>query len=448
MGVDATNLLGRIETGLHQGFCLEWQESDVPHLWPGQALWAKARRMASHFRRLRLPSRARIAVQIPNSPLYVATLLASWMGNWVFCPLPSLDPLESQRRLALLRPSLFLCWTGEQLQQRVFAENFSVAEDDPDDLALVLWTSASSGSSRAFGLGFGALTWQVDTHLPALDLDADSLLRNTLPWAHVFAGVLELLPALLAGASLRVAPLTSFAREQFSHCCTVPRVAALLGPGQIQNLRAGIIGGAPMDTALAERMRGSRLRMGYGQSEAGPGLCLGDPGDFRAGLLGRGLVPMVQKQGTLHYRSPGQSFGQWLGDHWQSLCSSGESFDSGDLVQQGPDGNWFWIGRRDARFKLGNGRTLDPEWEELQLLASHGAFSHLVLAGPGARLPVVFGRLQEDARSGDAKIWQGTYPLRLAPESFWQRYLQEGSGKLKRALLYRHWQKEWEVLQG
>jgi hypothetical protein len=74
-------LLQILEAGLHSGFALEWQTPDPAggaRIWPGPALWAWARRLASHWRRLSLPQRPRVAVQLPNSPIYIATLIATW----------------------------------------------------------------------------------------------------------------------------------------------------------------------------------------------------------------------------------------------------------------------------------------------------------------------------------------------------------------------------------
>ena len=437
-------LLQSLEAGLHSGFAMEWQAPDPAagtRIWPGPALWAWARRLASAWRRPSLPQRPRVAVQVPNSPFYLAAMIATWMLDGIFCPLPAWRGEQTAIALDALRPDLFLSHAGGslELQRRERADR---AIADPADLALMLWTSASLHAPRVFGLSHAALGWQLHSHLPLLALQRDSLVRNCLPWTHVFAGVLELLPTLASGASLRVAPLASFRQESFTHLFVVPRVAALLQDGQIRALAGGIVGGAPIAAELAERLRGSALRVGYGQTEAGPGICLGDPGDFRPAFLGRSLVEAEQRGGTLHYRSPGQALGEWRAGRWQPIQHDGW-VDSGDRVRCDDDGGWYWLGRRDARFVLADGRNVEPELEELRLLGQYPELATLVLGGPGARHSLALARLQPDLTAqGEASLrrrWHEPYPLRIASDGFWDAYLGP-SGKVQRGKLYARWQ--------
>ncbi|MCY0871527.1 MAG: AMP-binding protein [Acidithiobacillus caldus] len=436
-------LLQILEAGLHSGFALEWQTPDPAggaRIWPGPALWAWARRLASHWRRLSLPQRPRVAVQLPNSPIYIATLLATWMLDGIFCPLPAWRGAQTVSAVDSLRPDL-LIWHGLGRVHTRRQERRGEAPLDPEDLALMLWTSASMHAPRVFGLTHAALLWQVQSHLPRLALERDSLVRNCLPWTHVFAGVLELLPTLARGASLRVAALGTFRQESFTHVFVVPRVAALLQDTQIGALAGGIVGGAPISAELARRLRGSALRVGYGQTEAGPGVCLGDPGDFRPAFLGRALVEVEQRAGTLHYRSPGQALGEWRAGHWHPIRRDAW-VDSGDVVRCGDDGCWYWLGRRDARFVLADGRNVEPELEELRLLTSYPEIATLVLGGPGARHPLALARLHCDPgpqqEASLRRRWHEPYPLRIAGEAFWDPYLGP-NGKVQRGELYAHW---------
>jgi len=436
-------LLQFLETGLHSGFALEWQAPDPAagiRIWPGPALWAWARRLASAWRRSSLPRRPRVVVQVPNSPFYLAAMLATWMVDGIFCPLPIWQGEQTAVALDALRPDLFYRQGVGGLVQEGRRREGPTAPD-PEDLALMLWTSASMHAPRVYGLSHAALLWQLHSHLPALALERDSLVRNCLPWAHVFAGVLELLPSLASGASLRVAPLASLRQESFSHLFAVPRVAGLLQDPQIRDLAGGIVGGAPIGEELAARLRGSALRVGYGQTEAGPGLCLGDPGDFRPAFLGRALVEVCVHSGTLHYHSPGQALGEWRAGRWQPVAKHGW-VDSGDRVQRGADGCWHWLGRRDARFALADGHKVEPELEELRLLGSYPELANVVLGGPGARRPLALARLQPHFPAQEEvalrRRWYEPYPLRIASEGFWESYIGPG-GKIQRGKLYAHW---------
>ncbi|WP_312261525.1 AMP-binding protein [Candidatus Igneacidithiobacillus taiwanensis] len=430
-------LLQALRDGLESGFCLDWRPAGVSRAWPGPALLSWALRLRQRWRR-QLPPRARIAVRLPNSPAFVAHWLAALQGDWIFCPLPELDAAEAQRRLQMLRPQLIVSAEGGQVRE-YWPEN-AIGIDDPEDLALILWTSASMGPGSAFGLSHAALLWQLRQHAPALALGRDSLLRNVLPWSHVFAGVLELLPALTAGAELRVAPLQGLRHEHFTHLCAVPRVLSLLSDTQIADLAGGNVGGAAVDASLAERLQGSRLRVGYGQTEAGPGVMLGPVGSFSAALVGKALPEVeINVAETLHYRSPGQALGRWDGKNWLPVGDAEGWIDSGDRLSPLPDGNWRWCGRRDARFKLADGRGVQPEEEELRLQAQYPGLQQVIIGAPGQRRLAAFAAVQPEDWAALHRQWRERYPLYgLAPEEW--RPWQGPTGKLRRGDLYADWQ--------
>lgn len=428
-------LLQLLRAGLESGFILDWRVAGASHGWPGPALLAWALRLRQRWRQ-RLAPRSRIAVMLPNSPAFLAYWLAAWQGNWVFCPLPPLPEMELERRLRLLAPQLTVLWQDGALREEWHPAAQPVA--DPEDLASIFWTSASVGPGSAYGLGYDALLWQLQQHAPALDLDRSSLVRNTLSWAHIFAGVLELLPAVAAGTELRVAALSEIRHESFTHLFTVPRIAQLLPNPSISALQGGIIGGAAVDASLAQRLLGSAVRVGYGQSEAGPGILLGEPGVFSVAYVGSRLPQTeLELRESLRYRSPGRAMGRWNGQGWEDLQDAQGWVDSGDRVVALPDGHGFqWRGRIDAAFKLADGRGVQPENEELRLQAQYPDLEALILGAPGSRRltvlasapPALWRRLR----------WRERYPLFLLPPEQWSIW-QGATGKIRRGDLYAHW---------
>ena len=430
-------LLQELRSGLEQGFCLDWHADGMSRGWPGSALFSWAVRLRQHWHRRLLP-RSRIAVNLPNSPAYITHWLAAWLGDWIFCPLPALPEAEERRRLELLAPVLILRWRAGKIEEQWNDE--APKQADPDDLASIYWSSASSGPGSAYGLTFSALRWQWQQHAEALGLGRQSLIRNTLPWSHVFAGVLELLPAVLAGAEIRVAPLTELRHEEFSQLCTIPRIAAWLNDAQLRRLASGIVGGAAIPASLAERLQGSRLRVGYGQTEAGPGVTLGEAGNFSAGYIGFPLSQVeVRVADTLQYRSPGQVYGRWDGELWETLTDAEGWVDSGDRVMANPAGDFAWLGRDDSTFKLANGESvIQPEREELRLQAIYPTLNELVLGAPGQRqLAVLAAAPLEEWRPLQWR-WRERYPLFLLPPAQWESW-RGVSGKTRRGELYAHW---------
>ena len=429
-------LLQAVRDGLQGGFCLEWRPAGISRAWPGQALLAWATQLRRRWHRS-LPPRARIAVALPNSPAYIAHWLAAWQGDWVFCPLPESSPAERTRRLQSLRPALFVDWQDRTLREQWLPVDDTIS--DPTDLASIYWSSASIGQGSAYGLSYAALLWQWRQHAPQMELDRQSLLRNTLPWAHVFAGVLELLPALIAGAELRVAPILELRHEAFTHLLTVPRVAALLDDEQIRSLRRGNVGGAAMDDALAQRLRGSALQVGYGQTEAGPGISLGARGEFSTGCIGS-FLPEVECQldETLRYRSPGQALERWDGHAWRSIVDAEGYVDSGDRIAPLVDGGYRWLGRRDSAFKLADGRGIQPEGEELRLRARYPSLQQIVVGAPGERRLAVLAAVADAELAQLRRRWQEPYPLYVMPPDSWSSW-QSAAGKPRRLALYHDW---------
>ncbi|MFA7495592.1 MAG: AMP-binding protein [Acidithiobacillus sp.] len=429
-------LLRRLADGLHQGFALNWQNDGISHGWPGHSLWARAMRLKTQWRRARIPAGARIVVSLPNSPAYIAYMLATWMGGWVFCPLPALHTSEQSRRIALLKPAL---WIREQNGRITEELGAGTMEQDPE-AAMIIWSSASIGPGSAYLLSFAALLWQIDAHLSALHLQRESFLWNTLPWAHCFAGILELLPACVTGSVIHVdAQLSRRPPQGCTHLLTVPRIAALLEPERLQQLEGGIVGGAPIGAKLAKHLSGSRLCAGYGQSEAGPGITLGDPGHFEPYILGRALVECKLHQGALHYRSSGQAAARLDAGGWQNIAASDGWIDSGDEVRITEDGIFYWRGRRDGRFSLADGRSIRPENEETRLLEQYPEADAIILGAPGWHHLTALARVPHDLQKQLQRRWQEPYHLTMPSDQFWKE-APIPHGKPNRRWVYEHWQ--------
>jgi acyl-CoA synthetase (AMP-forming)/AMP-acid ligase II len=201
---------------------------------------------------------------------------------------------------------------------------------------------------------------------------------SVLPWSHAFGLVLDLLPALLAGAEIirdpeggrSPASLVSLAdRWGATHLNAVPLTLRRLteherGDGLLDVLAGGIVGGAAVSAPLAERLSDTHLRVGYGQTEAAPGITLGARGVWAANYLGVpvGCEVTVSDAGTLCFRGPNACLGTWSNGTLQRKDPN-RWVDTGDLVER--DGDAFsYRGRADDTFKLPNGRLVEAgAWE-------------------------------------------------------------------------------------
>jgi long-subunit acyl-CoA synthetase (AMP-forming) len=158
---------------------------------------------------------------------------------------------------------------------------------------------------------------------------------------------------------------------------------ALLG-----GLRGGVVGGAPADAALAAALAGTRLRVGYGQTEASPGITLGDPGAWRAGALGRplGCEVRLDADGVLAFRGPNACLGTWVADGRGAGALTVEPPDrwvrTGDLARAEADGTYTYEGRAADSFKLANGRFVAAAAVEGAVRARWPRLGEVLLSTP------------------------------------------------------------------
>jgi long-subunit acyl-CoA synthetase (AMP-forming) len=125
-----------------------------------------------------------------------------------------------------------------------------------------------------------------------------------------------------------------------------------------------------VDGDLAAALATTRLRVGYGQTEASPGVALGAPGEWRAGILGRplGCEVRVHEDGELAFRGPNACLGAWH-DGALHVLAPDRWVRSGDLARAEADGTLLFRGRVSDAFKLANGRFVQAGVVEAELCA-------------------------------------------------------------------------------
>lgn len=317
----------------------------------------------------------RVVCALPPGPGFIALLDAALDAGVTFAPVPpaadvdvALDDADARLAVVAAAPA-----PGRAPRLR------SALGAPTPDVALLLLTSGSTGASRRIALSAANVEAVLASHAPHLGLDPGATALSVLPWHHVFGLVLELLPALRGGATLGrdptggrdpaalVATAGALARSlgvgrRVTHLHAVPQTVRLLaeredGRALLASLRAGLVGGAPVDAALATVLETTRLRVGYGQTEAAPGIALGEPGAWRAGTLGRplGCEVRLDDDGVLAFRGPNACLGEFR-DHALHRAPANRWVRTGDLARPESDGTYTFEGRAADSFKLENGR--------------------------------------------------------------------------------------------
>jgi long-subunit acyl-CoA synthetase (AMP-forming) len=236
------------------------------------------------------------------------------------------------------------------------------------------------GQARWVALSDTNLHATLRSHLPLLNLEQARVL-SILPWHHAFGLLIDLFPALLSGAEIVRDPdggrstdglIALLQQHQTTHLSGVPITFQRLmeretGRRLLQGLQGGVIGGAPVTGELAQFLATTRLRVGYGQTEASPGITLGEPGQWAAHCMGRpiGCQVYINAQGVLHFAGPNACYGFWEQNGLRTEAPD-RWVNTGDIVREA-DGMLYFAGRYDDQFKLSNGRYVLAGLLETQL---------------------------------------------------------------------------------
>lgn len=164
---------------------------------------------------------------------------------------------------------------------------------DPDrDLAVILYTTGTTGTPKGVMLTHGNLTFGGRTSVGIRGMTQDDVIYGVLPLTHVFGLSSIVTAAMCAGAQIRFESRFSAARlyaalgQGVTLLSAVPQMHALLmqytreqGFETLQNstLRYVSSGAAPLDPEWkrkAEAFYGVALQNGYGLTETTAGVCV------------------------------------------------------------------------------------------------------------------------------------------------------------------------------
>ena len=221
----------------------------------------------------------RVALQLPNSPAYVAAFFGALRAGAVVVPLNVLlAPPEVEERLTAATPRVVIdhepTFGSEELHELV-----DRADDDP---AVILFTSGTSGRSKGAVLTHGGIRAAARNAADAMRLGPDDVVLGVAPFTHVLGQSTGLVSTFLAGAAVAIVP--RFEAEKTLATMTATRTTILLGvptmcialceaaPGasELPPVRIAHVGGAAVPVEVAnnfERTFGGDVLEGYGLTE-------------------------------------------------------------------------------------------------------------------------------------------------------------------------------------
>ena len=258
----------------------------------------------------------------------------------------------------------------------------------PDDTAVILYTSGTTGHPKGAELTHGNLTENVAVSLELFELGPDSVTLGALPLFHAFGQTCALNATMAVGGSLSLLPrfepgtaLEIIERDRATVFEGVPTMyAAMLHhpePADTSSLQICVSGGAAMPVevlrAFEERFDCTILE-GYGLSETSPVAAFSrrdlerKPGSI--GLPVKGvemrLADVHDGVGEITIRGHNVMKGYWNNpDATADAIDPDGWFHTGDLARIDDDGYFFIVDRKKEMIIRGGFNVYPREIEEV-----------------------------------------------------------------------------------
>ena len=304
---------------------------------------------------------------------------------------------------------------GKHSSARPFEQVISDAEPpvvdvSSDDLAVLAYTSGTSGSSKAAMLTHRNLAANVDQMLqiPTATTAEDDVVLGVLPMFHIFALNVILGLSIRQGATVVI-------EERFDPAGTIQTVVShgvtiIVGAPpmfiswltsrdvphrRLENVRFAISGASklPIETVPAFRESfGVEIWEGYGLTETSPTLTTTRMGKQRLGSVGKPLQDVelrivdatgadvaIGDPGEIWAKGPNVFKGYWQDEAATADAFAEEWFRTGDLAYRDEDG-YIWLVDRKKELIIVSGFNVYPREVE-DALRSHPSVEQAAVVG-------------------------------------------------------------------
>jgi long-chain acyl-CoA synthetase len=404
-------------------------------------LWERSARAAALLAARGVGRGDRVAIQLPNVPAFADFYFGVLRLGAVVVPVnPLLRGAESAYTLEDAGARVLIAWhesarpdTGPDPVEVIrVVEPFGgdlldayaaaadrvsgdgVVEVDPEETAVILYTSGTTGRPKGAELTHRNLGLNTRAVVSHIEMTADDVLLGTLPLFHSFGQTCTLNASIAVGA--RLALLTRFEAEAAIEIVDREGVTILMGVptmlagiavaaaehGPFPQLRIAASGGAPLPREQAEnfeRVTGVPVFDTWGLSETSPAATLNRPGAIRFGSVGRPIdgvevramgdddEPLpAGETGQLAIRGHNVMKGYWRRPDATAAAITPEGwFLTGDLGRVDEDGFVYVVGRLKDMIIRGGLNIYPREVEEV--LHRHPAVGEAAVVGfPDERL--------------------------------------------------------------
>jgi long-chain acyl-CoA synthetase len=400
---------------------------------------ARVRALSDHLLSRGRPAGHRVAILSEGRPEWAVAFLAAIRAGAVVVPLdPKMSPsdlahLAAAARISVLFASPTLAAVAEQASaavpsvEEVYilgdlptgsrgisvprlppAPNRKAAERRLDEVALIVYTSGTTGRPRGAMIRFSSLLFEIETLSELIPVGPGDVFLSMLPLSHLLELVCGLLGVLFRGGevcygqTLLPQELARVAAERkVTQLVTVPLFLKLLKAeaerGALRPswlIRSIFVGGSPLDPSLEDFFESAGIEVfpGYGLTECSPVVAANSIRARRRGTVGRPLpgveVRLVEESdgtGEIWTRGPHVMKG-YLDDEeaTRAMIDDEGWLKTGDLGRFDADGFLSITGRVKNTIVLGSGLKVQPEEVEA-VLSRSPLFAELCVVGGVAR---------------------------------------------------------------
>jgi fatty-acyl-CoA synthase len=279
----------------------------------------------------------------------------------------------------------------------------------PDDPAVIMYTSGTTGRPKGAVLTHANLWWHNIGIVLALDVAYDDVSLLCAPMFHIGALNVTTIATWIKGGRLVIhrafdpqAVLEDLEREGVTTMFGVPVMCDALSslPGfaetDLSALRLIITGGAPVPVALIRRFqeRGVDLAQGYGLTEAAPvaSFLTAENAERKLGSAGRPLLLCDMRivdadgapvptgvQGEIEVRGPSVTIGYWQNPEATAKTMNGDWLKTGDGGHLDEEG-FVFIADRIKDMVITGGENVYPAEVE-SVLFEHPAIVEVAVIG-------------------------------------------------------------------
>jgi long-chain acyl-CoA synthetase len=308
--------------------------------------------------------------------------------NYIYCETgAALDNLESLSIYSKLKSFTSILALGDL--------NFQGPELQDDDVAIILYTSGTTGKPKGAMLTHKNLYSNAKDSGDYLKINSDDRVITTLPMFHVFCLTVVLNAPLVCGATILIVP--RFSPKEIFHIAKEYKATVFAGvptmynflyqfsegnPEDLQTLRLCISGGAAMPVALLknfEQKFNVFVSEGYGLSEASPVTCF-NPMDKprKPGSIGTSILNVENKVvdelgeevpvghvGELIVRGPNVMKGYYKMPEETAAALKDGWLYTGDMARVDDEGYFYIVDRKKDLIIVGGYNVYPREVEEV-----------------------------------------------------------------------------------